>query len=227
VARGSIRRVVKKQQKSCAGFLWRIQGSTELPTVSSDTTRGIFTNTTVDKNDNQNKVVNNSISPPRFCYLLASKNPKKQNKTYVGVSNNPLVRLNQHNGLKHGGAKRTASGRPWELLLVIDGFPSDSAVLRFEWIWQHFDKSVVMREEIGGKLARKMKRRNDIEGQFAMLKMLLKKCPDLYENNQLTIFFSSIELLYSFEEINLGEEADREDSSAVHNLVCGLPTTFV
>jgi len=126
----------------------------------------------------------------RCCYLLESNNPRYQNKTYIGVSISPFACLDQHNGVKYEGVKRTESGRPWELVLIIDGFPSDSAVLKFEWLWQHFDTSRVVRKVIGSKVARMMKSQHGTEGNIAMLKMLIVNCPQLlYESSQLKSFF--------------------------------------
>ncbi|KFH13680.1 GIY-YIG catalytic domain-containing protein [Toxoplasma gondii VAND] len=68
-------------------------------------------------------------------YLLRSlKNPRY---TYVGYSVHPLNRLKQHNGeTSHGGAWKTQRHRPWALVLVLHGFPTQIAALQFEWRWQ-------------------------------------------------------------------------------------------
>jgi putative endonuclease len=43
--------------------------------------------------------------------------------TYVGVSNDPARRLEQHNGLKPGGAKSTRAARPWTIAATFGPYP--------------------------------------------------------------------------------------------------------
>lgn len=45
-------------------------------------------------------------------YVLTSE---RIARTYVGISIDPVRRLEQHNGERRGGAKATRAGRPWRI----------------------------------------------------------------------------------------------------------------
>ena len=84
------------------------------------------------------------------CYLLATSDAGSQ-KTYVGVTPDLVRRLRQHNGELAGGARAT-SGRSWERIGHVAGFPDHRAALQFEWRWKQISRRLV-----GGPLERRLK----------------------------------------------------------------------
>jgi predicted GIY-YIG superfamily endonuclease len=68
------------------------------------------------------------------CYLLCSLD---SNDTYIGASNNPRLRLQEHNNTSKSrkGAKRTR-GQSWIPILIISGFQDKRSCLSFEKGWQ-------------------------------------------------------------------------------------------
>ncbi|EAY00761.1 GIY-YIG catalytic domain containing protein [Trichomonas vaginalis G3] len=71
------------------------------------------------------------------CYILRSQNPQYKTHCYIGFTVNPPRRIKQHNGARVGGAFKTHTMRPWEMTLVVWGFPTKKLALKFEWTWQH------------------------------------------------------------------------------------------
>lgn len=64
------------------------------------------------------------------------------NQTYIGATVDPDRRLQQHNGIKSGGARATR-GKSWERLVLVQGFPTQVAALQFEWAWKFYSRKGV------------------------------------------------------------------------------------
>lgn len=138
-----------------------------------------------------------STSPRKHfhhCYLLRSLDPKNPLKTYVGYTTDPIRRLRQHNGkLKSGGAKRTANGRPWQYVAIIDGFDDKVAAMQFEWAWQHTHRSKKFREAVGcDELASRMRRKRGVKARFDELRILLCEC-EPFNSYPLKVYFPEAE----------------------------------
>ncbi len=89
----------------------------------------------------------------------------------------PIRRIRQHNGEVAGGAARTRRCRPWEMVLVVHGFPTQTAALQFEWAWQHPERSLDVREAAAA-LGRKA--RYGVHGKVALLMAILGAEPWRY-----------------------------------------------
>ncbi|KAH7618490.1 hypothetical protein Ndes2526B_g07435 [Nannochloris sp. 'desiccata'] len=108
------------------------------------------------------------------CYLLQSKNTLAKGRTYIGFTVNPHRRIRQHNGELTNGAYKTKRWRPWDMVLVVYGFATQTAALQFEWAWQHPEKSLDTREA-AAKVGKKA--RYGVRGKVLMLMEMLNTSP--------------------------------------------------
>ena len=77
-----------------------------------------------------------------FVYLLESTN----HTTYIGATVDLDHRLRQHNGEIKGGAVATTrkvnKGETWKRVCHIEGFPTWSECLKFEWAWKFYSRKL-------------------------------------------------------------------------------------
>ncbi|XP_035225904.1 structure-specific endonuclease subunit slx1-like [Stegodyphus dumicola] len=107
------------------------------------------------------------------CYLLCSLNEKHKGKTYIGFTVDPNRRIKQHNkGLKAGGAWKTNDKGPWDMVLIVHGFPNDVSALRFEWAWQNPLKSRRLHH-----VSKKVPQENALKYRFRVMSEMLRVGP--------------------------------------------------
>ncbi|UNI18528.1 Slx4p interacting protein [Purpureocillium takamizusanense] len=72
---------------------------------------------------------------PALYTVYVLRSTVRHASLYIGSTPNPPRRLKQHNGDVKGGAARTSRHtlRPWEMIVLVSGFPSMIAALKFEW----------------------------------------------------------------------------------------------
>ena len=125
-----------------------------------------------------------------FVYLLESTN----HNTYVGATIDLDHRLRQHNGEIKGGAiattRKVNKGETWKRVCHIEGFPSWSECLKFEWAWKFYSR------KLSTKLFPLNRRKKALEQLLSLEKSTSKAIPYnewetpikvVWENEEITI----------------------------------------
>ena len=120
-----------------------------------------------------------------YCYLLVS-----DKRTYIGATVDPDRRLQQHNGMKSGGARAT-KGKSWNRVCYVSGFPDWTAALQFEWAWKHVSRRS---HGVGNKL-------DDLISLIQRGRSSSSSMPFILWNNHLCIHFTLHDTLF-YEKID-------------------------
>ncbi|KAH8417207.1 hypothetical protein KR222_006355, partial [Zaprionus bogoriensis] len=107
-------------------------------------------------------------------YLLCSQSPEARHrgKCYVGFTVNPKRRIQQHNrGCEFGGARKTSSRGPWQMVMIVHGFPNSITALQFEWAWQQPMLSTRLKPY--PDIRRKLPRESHFDYNFRILNRML------------------------------------------------------
>jgi len=131
------------------------------------------------------------------CYLLQSRA-----RTYVGFTVHPERRLRQHNGAIKGGARTTSRAtEPWDMVLVVYGFPSKTAALRFEWAWQNPHRSRHLRHQAVTKAFKGGRNEKTVTKKLQAVAYMLRSPP--WNRLPLTLHFIDHTLAEEFRAFNL------------------------
>ncbi len=134
----------------------------------------------------------NTQDNSEFLYIIHSD----FERTYCGVTNNIIRRINQHNGIIKGGAKST-KGREWEYFCIISGFESRQELLQFEWRMHHPD----------GK-RRRASKYNGIEGRILAIKDVFhwwRNIKNKRNKMKLCVLNEYMEFIGDLEEVEIEE----------------------
>lgn len=109
-------------------------------------------------------------------YVLESGD---RERTYVGLTNNLVKRLRQHNGIIKGGARYTSMKTNWKLACLVHGFNTDSQARKLEWRMHHTRTS--------GKFKRPLHRRIQELNQVLLMNRWTKSCEPTRKIKGLTV----------------------------------------
>lgn len=135
------------------------------------------------------------VVPPFYGVYLLQSTPKPKS-IYIGSTPDPGRRLRQHNGeLKQGGAYRTKRDgyRPWQMALIVSGFPSRVSALQFEHALQHPYRT----RHIAEKLSSKSQNQRSLHYKLANLRLLLNSVYFLTLSLQVNILTDDMDLMWN------------------------------
>ncbi|KAI9228917.1 MAG: hypothetical protein DHS80DRAFT_30339 [Piptocephalis tieghemiana] len=169
------------------------------------------------------------MQPFYACYLLRSGKKGYRKHTYVGSTTDPIRRLRQHNGELAHGARATHVKRPWEMAILVYGFPSKVSALKFEWVWQKPGQSRHFRELPGNhpSNSRESTAQGKLEGRVKVLLTMLNL--PAWKRLPLCVCIPDLEvmqILRTYQTTMGTPEEDEEDERIHHACIQDLPFAF-
>lgn len=104
-----------------------------------------------------------------YCYLLQSVS--HPNNTYIGITNDLIRRVKQHNGHLKGGAKATRKHKDWHIVKSVE-LSDKSKALSFEYWAKHYRTKTGKISRTGPGISNKIKRMTELEQEIKSLPVL-------------------------------------------------------
>ncbi|KAG8201170.1 hypothetical protein JTE90_028829 [Oedothorax gibbosus] len=109
--------------------------------------------------------------------------------------------------MKAGGAWKTNDKGPWDMILIVHGFPNDVSALRFEWAWQNPRKSRRLRH-----VSKKLPRESSLKYCFRVMSEMLRVGP-----------WNRLPLTVQWLDVNYKQDFDVSRLPPLHIPICVGP----
>lgn len=158
---------------------------------------------------------------PQFYGVYILQSQPKPKAFYIGSTPDPQRRLNQHNGVNVGGAYKTKRDgfRPWDMVVLVHGFPLKIAALQFEHALQHAHQTRHIVEKLNKSVSIHVKLANVRLLMNSKLFRLMglqvaffkQEIYQVWEKNRYKIEVDSLAELHQFDQFVLQVEQTNEE----------------